>query len=40
MHIGADREILGLTQQEFERAPVHIAVEVLIAAALCLWGKR
>jgi len=33
------REFLGLTQQEFERAPVHIAVEVLIAAALCLWGS-
>ena len=35
----ADTTFLGLTQQEFERAPVYIVVEVLAAAGLCLWGE-
>lgn len=33
------RELLGLTQQQFERAPVYIVVEVLVAATLCMWGS-
>ena len=36
----ADRDFLGLTQQEFNRAPLHIALEVLVAAGLCLWGEH
>lgn len=35
----ADREYLGLTQQEFDRSPLYIAFEVLVAAVLCFWGK-
>lgn len=36
----ADKDILTLRQQEFERVPVHILVEVTLAFALCLWGER
>jgi len=33
------RGYLGLTQQDFDRAPIYVVVEVLVAAALCLWGS-
>ena len=35
----ADRDLLGLTQQQFEKAPFYIVLEVLVAAGLCLWGE-
>lgn len=38
--IPADREFLGLTQEEFTRAPIYITAEVLLAATLCLWGEK
>lgn len=37
--LAADRDMLKLTQQEFETVPLIIKVEVLIAAVTCMWGK-
>ena len=36
----ADRDMLKLTQQEFETVPLIIKVEILIAAVTCMWGKN
>ncbi|CAL8463896.1 g3431 [Coccomyxa elongata] len=33
------RDMLKLTQEEFETVPAHVIVEVLLAAALCMWGS-
>ena len=33
-----DRDMLKLTQQEYENVPLPIMVEVLVAAVLCMWG--
>ncbi|KAK9918380.1 hypothetical protein WJX75_003629 [Coccomyxa subellipsoidea] len=33
------RDMLKLTQEEFERMPAQIIVEVLLAAVLCMWGS-
>lgn len=33
------RDMLKLTQQEFETVPLIIKVEVLIAAVTCMWGS-
>jgi hypothetical protein len=32
--------MLKLTQQEFESVPFQVTVEVLLAAAFCMWGKE
>lgn len=34
----ADRDMLKLTQQEFETVPLIIKIEILIAAVTCMWG--
>ena len=36
----ADRDMLKLTQQEFEGVPLLVKAEVLIASVVCMWGKR
>ena len=33
-----DRDMLKLTQQEYDSVPLPIMVEVLAAAVLCMWG--
>ena len=37
--VSADRDMLKVTQQEFESVPLIIKVEVLVAALTCMWGK-
>ena len=34
----ADRDMLKLTQQEFEGVPLLVKAEVLIASVVCMWG--
>lgn len=36
----ADRDMLKLTQQEFEGVPLLVKVEVLLASIICMWGKQ
>ena len=36
----ADRDMLKLTQQEFETVPLIIKIEILIAAVTCMWGTN
>jgi hypothetical protein len=36
----ADRDMLKLTQQEYDSVPLPIIVEVLTAAVLCMWGAQ
>lgn len=36
----ADRDMLKLTQQEFEGVPILVKAEVLIASVVCMWGKQ
>ncbi|EIE18898.1 hypothetical protein COCSUDRAFT_54802 [Coccomyxa subellipsoidea C-169] len=33
------RDMLKLTQEEFESVPAQVVVEVLLAAILCMWGS-
>ena len=35
----ADRDMLKLTQQEFEGVPLLVKAEVLIASVVCMWGR-
>lgn len=40
LYCTTDRDMLKLTQEEFERVPAQIIVEVLLAAVLCMWGEN